>query len=136
MIHYNKLFNRKNTILMIFLFFIFGCSNNIEIYENGKTVESINWDKTYLISLEIPRNSVCWIETETEELDYFSGAILNDGNTTHITKCEFISSLDYLNFDITLKKDFALNTPDNASITININCNNDELMFKKTYDIN
>ena len=52
------------------------------------------------------------------------------------TKGEFISSLDYLNFDITLKKDFALNTPDNASITININCNNDELMFKKTYDIN
>ena len=136
MIHYNKLFNRKNTILLIFLFFIFGCSNNIEIYENGKTVESINWDKTYLISLEIPRNSVCWIETETEELDYFSGAILNDGNTTHITKGEFISSLDYLNFDITLKKDFALNTPDNASITININCNNDELKFKKTYDIN
>ena len=136
MIHYNKLFNRKNTILMIFLFFIFGCTNNIEIYENGKTVESINWDKTYLISLEIPRNSVCWIETETEELEYFSGAILNDGNTTHITKGELISSLDYLNFDITLKKDFALNTPDNASITININCNNDELMFKKTYDIN
>ena len=86
MFHYNKLFNRKNTILMIFLFFIFGCSNNIEIYENGKTVESINWDKTYLISIEIPRNSVCWIETETEELEYFSGAILNDGNTTHITK--------------------------------------------------
>ena len=67
---------------MIFLFFIFGCTNNIEIYENGKTVESINWDKTYLISIEIPRNSVCWIETETEELEYFSGAILNDGNTT------------------------------------------------------
>ena len=86
--------------------------------------------------LEVPRNSVCWIETDTENIDYFSGAILSDNYVTHISKGEFISKLDFLNFEILLKKDFSLNIPKNSKINININCNNNELKFKKTYDIN
>ena len=140
MSYYNELriifLNKIVFISAISIFIFLGCSKNIEIYEDGNLVDTLSWDKTYVISLEVPRNSVCWIETDTENIDYFSGAILSDNDVTHISKGEFISKLDFLNFEILLKKDFSLNIPKNSKINIDINCNNNELKFKKTYDIN
>ena len=124
-------------ICLLFLFLIFWCSNteNINIFENGIEKNSIAWDKIYTVSVKVPRYSACWIITETQNLDYFSGAIISNDNTAHIGKGEFISTLDYLNFELIIKKDFALNIPEQSTISIDINCNNDQFMFKKTYNI-
>ena len=94
------------------------------------------WDTTYTVSVKVPRNSVCWITTETENIGYYSGAVISDNKTTHIGKGEFITTLDYLNFDLILNKDFSLNTPEISQVSIDIDCNNGEFVFKKTYDIN
>ena len=122
---------------LLFLFFIISCSNteNINIFENGIEKNSIAWDKIYTVSVKVPRYSACWIITETQNLDYFSGAIISNDSTAHIGKGEFISTLDYLNFELIIKKDFALNIPEQSTISIDINCNNDQFMFKKTYNI-
>ena len=128
-----KTFFRYYSILLLLL--IFSCTESIYVFQNGIKSDVIYWDEIYTVSVKVPRYSACWIVTETENLDYFSGAIISNDTTAHIGKGEFISTLDYLNFDLILKKEFALNLPDKSKITIDINCNNDQFMFKKTYDI-
>jgi|TARA_B110000263_G_scaffold214125_1_gene198442 hypothetical protein len=120
---------------LLFLLLTISCSEEIDLFEDGVKKNAIYWDKTYTVSVKVPRYSACWVITETENLDYFSGAILSNNNTTHIGKGEFISTLDYLNFNLILKKDFALNLPLKSTMIIDINCNNDQFMFKKTYNI-
>tara|TARA_B110000014_G_scaffold219382_1_gene174887 strand:+ start:60 stop:455 length:396 start_codon:yes stop_codon:yes gene_type:complete len=121
--------------LSTFLLFLISCSEKISIYQNGDIQETLSWDKVYDVSVKVQRNSVCWVETVPENLDYFSGAIISDQTTAHIGKGEFINRLDYLNFSMVLKKDYSLNSTENSKITINIDCNNGELLFKNTYDI-
>lgn len=123
-------------LLVSFLFFIFSCTENINIYENGEIKETLNWDTLYDVSVKVKRNSVCWVETVPENLEYFSGAIIADQTTAHIGQGEFINRLDYLNFSIVLKKDYSLNSTPDSKISININCNNGEYLFENTYDIN
>ena len=123
-------------LLLSFLFFIFSCTENINIYENGEIKETLNWDTLYDVSVKVKRNSVCWVETVPENLEYFSGAIIADQTTAHIGQGEFINRLDYLNFSIVLKKDYSLNSTPDSKISINIDCNNGEYLFENTYDIN
>ncbi|MQF93808.1 MAG: hypothetical protein FI730_05045 [SAR202 cluster bacterium] len=123
-------------ILAIFLLFIFSCTEKINIYENGEIKETLNWDTLYDVSVKVKRNSVCWVETVPENLEYFSGAIIADQTTAHIGQGEFINRLDYLNFSIVLKKDYSLNSTSDSKISINIDCNNGEYLFENTYDIN
>ena len=123
-------------LLVSFLFFIFSCTENINIYENGEIKETLNWDTLYDVSVKVKGNSVCWVETVPENLEYFSGAIIADQTTAHIGQGEFINRLDYLNFSIVLKKDYSLNSTPDSKISININCNNGEYLFENTYDIN
>ena len=123
-------------MVMSFLFFIFSCTENINIYENGEIKETLNWDTLYDVSVKVKRNSVCWVETVPENLEYFSGAIIADQTTAHIGQGEFINRLDYLNFSIVLKKDYSLNSTPDSKISINIDCNNGEYLFENTYDIN
>ena len=123
-------------LLLSFLFFIFSCTENINIYENGEIKETLNWDILYDVSVKVKRNSVCWVETVPENLEYFSGAIIADQTTAHIGQGEFINRLDYLNFSIVLKKDYSLNSTPDSKISINIDCNNGEYLFENTYDIN
>ena len=123
-------------LLLSFLFFIFSCTENINIYENGEIKETLNWDTLCDVSVKVKRNSVCWVETVPENLEYFSGAIIADQTTAHIGQGEFINRLDYLNFSIVLKKDYSLNSTPDSKISININCNNGEYLFENTYDIN
>ena len=122
--------------LLLFLLFIISCSEKINIYNDGQITETLTWDTVYEVSVKVKRNSVCWVETVPENLDYFSGAIIADQTTAHIGKGEFINLLDYLNFSIVLKKDYSLNPPENSKISINIDCNNGEYLFKNTYEIN
>jgi len=122
--------------LLLFLLFIISCSEKINIYNDGRITETLTWDTVYEVSVKVKRNSVCWVETVPENLDYFSGAIIADQTTAHIGKGEFINLLDYLNFSIVLKKDYSLNPPENSKISINIDCNNGEYLFKNTYEIN
>lgn len=123
-------------LLLSFLFFIFSCTENINIYENGEIKETLNWDTLYDVSVKVKRNSVCWVETVPENLEYFSGAIIADQTTAHIGQGEFINRLDYLNFSIVLKKDYSLNSTPDSKISINIDCNNGEYLFENSYDIN
>ena len=123
-------------LLLSFLFFIFSCTENINIYENGEIKETLNWDTLCDVSVKVKRNSVCWVETVPENLEYFSGAIIADQTTAHIGQGEFINRLDYLNFSIVLKKDYSLNSTPDSKISINIDCNNGEYLFENTYDIN
>ena len=62
MSYYNELkiifLNKIVYIIALSVFIFWGCSKNIEIYEDGNLVDSLSWDKTYVISLEAPRNSV------------------------------------------------------------------------------
>ena len=122
-------------LLFFFLLFIISCSEKINVYKDGQIAESLTWDTIYDVSVKVKRNSVCWVETIPENLDYFSGAIIADQTTAHIGKGEFINRLDYLNFSIVLKKDYSLNPPDNSKISINIDCNNGEYLFKNNYEI-
>jgi hypothetical protein len=122
--------------LLVFLLFAISCSAKINVYEKGELKETLSWDKVYDVSVEVKRNSVCWVETIPENLEYFSGAVIADQTTAHIGKGEFINKLDYLNFSIVLKKEFSLNAPENSKISINIDCNNGEFLFKNTYEIN
>ena len=124
------------SILAIFLFFIISCAEKINIYENGELKETLSWDTLYDVSVEVKINSVCWVETVPENLEYFSGAIIADQTTAHIGQGEFINRLDYLNFSIVLKKDYSLNSTPDSKISINIDCNNGEYLFENTYDIN
>ena len=123
-------------LLVFFLFFIFSCTEKINIYENGEIKETLNWDTLYDVSVIVKRNSVCWVDTVPENLEYFSGAIIADQTTAHIGQGEFINRLDYLNFSIVLKKDYSLNSTPDSKISINIDCNNGEYLFENTYDIN
>ena len=123
-------------ILAIFLLFIISCAEKINIYENGELKETLRWDTLYDVSVKVKRNSVCWVETVPENLEYFSGAIIADQTTAHIGQGEFINRLDYLNFSIVLKKDYSLNSTPDSKISINIDCNNGEYLFENTYDIN
>ena len=79
MFYYNVLkiifLNKIVFFIVLSIFTFWGCSKNIEIYEEGNLVDSLSWDKTYVISLEVPRNSVCWIETDTKNIDYFLSLI-------------------------------------------------------------
>jgi len=129
----NKIYT---SFLLVFLLFTIACSPKINVYENGKLKETLSWDKVYDVSVEVKRNSVCWVETIPENLEYFSGAIIADQTTAHIGKGEFINKLDYLNFSIVLKKEYSLNATENSKISINIDCNNGEFLFKNTYEIN
>jgi len=122
--------------LLVFLLFAISCSAKINVYEKGELKETLSWDKVYDVSVEVKRNSVCWVETIPENLEYFSGAVIADQTTAHIGKGEFINKLDYLNFSLVLKKEFSLNAPENSKISINIDCNNGEFLFKNTYEIN
>ena len=121
--------------LLFFLIFIISCSEKINVYKDGQIAESLTWDTIYDVSVKVKRNSVCWVETIPENLDYFSGAIIADQTTAHIGKGEFINRLDYLNFSIMLKKDFSLNPPEVSKISIDIDCNNGEYLFKNSYEI-
>ncbi|MBL07236.1 MAG: hypothetical protein CL773_05235 [Chloroflexi bacterium] len=123
-------------LLAIFLIFVISCAEKINIYENGELKEKLSWDTLYDVSVKVNRNSVCWVETIPENLEYFSGAIIADQTTAHIGKGEFINRLDYLNFSIVLKKDYSLTSTVDSKISINIDCNNGEYLFKNTYDIN
>ena len=78
-------------LLVSFLFFIFSCTENINIYENGEIKETLNWDTLYDVSVKVKRNSVCWVDTVPENLEYFSGAIIADQTTAHIGQGEFIN---------------------------------------------
>lgn len=129
----NKIYT---SFLLVFLLFTISCSPKINVYENGELKENLSWDKVYDVSVEVKRNSVCWVETIPENLEYFSGAIIADQTTAHIGKGEFINKLDYLNFSIVLKKEYSLNATENSKISINIDCNNGEFLFKNTYEIN
>ena len=59
MSYYNELriifLNKIVFISAISIFIFLGCSKNIEIYEDGNLVDTLSWDKTYVISLEAPR---------------------------------------------------------------------------------
>ena len=136
-LYYNSKMKKIYTaFLCIFLLFILSCSEKINIYKDGQLTQTLTWDHPYDVSVKVKRNSVCWVEAIPENLDYFSGAIIADQTTAHIGKGEFINKLDYLNFTILLKKDYSLNPPANSKISINIDCNNGEYLFKNNYDIN
>ena len=80
--------------LLVFLLFAISCSAKINVYEKGELKETLSWDKVYDVSVEVKRNSVCWVETIPENLEYFSGAVIADQTTAHIGKGEFINKLD------------------------------------------
>ena len=122
-------------LLVSFLFFIFSCTENINIYENGEIKETLNWDTLYDVSVKVKRNSVCWVETVPENLEYFSGAIIADQTTAHIGQGEFINRLDYLNFSIVLKKDYSLNSTPDSKISINIAVSYTHLTLPTIYSV-
>ena len=126
----------KKSIKLIPIIFIFlSCSENINLYKNGEKSNHLEWDIPFTISVKVPNYSICWVTTEAKGIDYFSGAILSDSKTAHIGKGEFVSTLDYLNFNLTLNTKFSVDSKNLSDFIISIDCNNGEFLFTESYKV-